>query len=31
MSDLSGKFSRSWLLFVSSIQIIGRQPKLLLQ
>jgi hypothetical protein len=30
MSDLSGKFSRSWQLFVNSLQIIGRQPKLLL-
>jgi hypothetical protein len=30
MSDLGGKFSRSWHLFVSSLQIIGRQPKLLL-
>jgi hypothetical protein len=30
MSDQGGKFSRSWRLFVSSIQIIGGQPKLLL-
>jgi Family of unknown function (DUF6159) len=30
MSDLSGKFSRSWQLFVGSLQVIGRQPKLLL-
>jgi hypothetical protein len=30
MSNLSTKFTRSWRLFASSCQIIGRQPKLLL-
>ena len=30
MSSLNEKLTRSWQLFASSFQIIGRQPKLLL-